>query len=230
MSRLLRSPDILVGWDGRSLFVKDLAGQRTIVSTPEIVAILDLFGRPRTPGTAADLLPEYERPSVLRSIRRLASIGLLLPEKEGRRRVSRLRAWRQNLASAQYHVACRDPRYLVRPGEIDRYLRQRVVTRSRPPRFKRYPAAPRVGLPERWAGSAAASHLEDILRARRTTREFARRPVLLENLAALLRGTWGKTGELESETLGKLTTKTSPSAGALHPIECYVLAWNVRGL
>jgi SagB-type dehydrogenase family enzyme len=24
--------------------------------------------------------------------------------------------------------------------------------------------------------------------------------------------------------------KTSPSAGALHPIECYVLAWNVRGL
>ena len=25
-------------------------------------------------------------------------------------------------------------------------------------------------------------------------------------------------------------TKTSPSAGSLHPIECYVLAWNVEGL
>lgn len=230
MSRLLRSPDILVGWDEGRLLVKDLAGQREILSSPEIVALLDLFGKPRTPAGAADLLPEYQRTSILRSIRRLASIGLLLPEKEGRRRLSRLGTWKQNLASAQYHVACRDPRYLVRPAELDRYLRERVATRRRPPRFKRYPAAPRVALPKGRPRSAAAFHFEDILGARRTTRDFARQPVLLEDFAALLRGTWGKSGELDTEYLGKLTTKTSPSAGALHPIECYALVSNVRGL
>ncbi|MFN2387851.1 MAG: SagB family peptide dehydrogenase [Thermoanaerobaculia bacterium] len=230
MSRLLRSPDILVGWDAERLFVKDLAGQREILSSPEIVSLLDLFGEPRTPAAAADLLPEYERASILRSVRRLAAIGLLLPEKEGRRRLSRLRTWKGNLASAQYHVACRDPRYLVRPAELDRYLRDRVATRRRPPRFKRYPAAPGVMLPSGRPRSAAACHFDKVLGARRTTREFARRPVLLEDFAALLRGTWGKTGELDTEHLGKLTTKTSPSAGALHPIECYALVSNVRGL
>ena len=230
MTRLLRSPDILVGWDRERLFVKDLAGQREIVSSPEIVALLDLFGKPRTPAGAADLLPEYERASILGSVRRLASIGLLLPENEGRRRLSRLGTWKQNLASAQYHVACRDPRYLVRPAELDRHLRERVAIRRRPPRFKRYPAAPRVALPTGLPRSPAAAHFEDILGARRTTREFARQPILLEDFAALLRRTWGKSGELDTEYLGKLTTKTSPSAGALHPIECYALVSNVRGL
>ncbi len=230
MRRLLRNPDILIGWDEGRLFVKDLTGQREIGSSPEIVALLDLFTKGRTRAAAADRLPDYERASILRSIRRLASIGLLLPEREGRRRLSRLAAWKNNLASAQYHAACRDTRYLVRPAELDRYLQARVATRRRPPRFKRYAGKARVALPKERSRSAAAFHLEDVLHARRTTREFSRQPVRFEDLAALLSGTFGKTGELDAGRLGKLTTKTSPSAGALHPIECYVLAWNVRGL
>ncbi len=54
--------------------------------------------------------------------------------------------------------------------------------------------------------------------------------VPFEDLAAIVRGTWGQTGWLETDVLGRLATKTSPFAGALHPIECYVLVWNVRGL
>ena len=46
----------------------------------------------------------------------------------------------------------------------------------------------------------------------------------------LIRGTWGLTGWLDGGPLGRLALKRSPSAGALHPIECYVLAWRVRGL
>ena len=61
-------------------------------------------------------------------------------------------------------------------------------------------------------------------------REFARTPVRLEDLAAIVRGTWGRTGWLDAGEFGRLPLKTSPSAGCLHPIECYVLAWNVSGL
>jgi SagB-type dehydrogenase family enzyme len=45
-----------------------------------------------------------------------------------------------------------------------------------------------------------------------------------------VRGTWGRTGWLDAGAFGRLLQKTSPSAGSLHPIECYVLAWNVSGL
>ncbi len=45
-----------------------------------------------------------------------------------------------------------------------------------------------------------------------------------------MRGTFGMTGTHDGGVFGSLMTKTSPSAGSLHPIECYVLAWNVHGL
>jgi SagB-type dehydrogenase family enzyme len=50
------------------------------------------------------------------------------------------------------------------------------------------------------------------------------------DFGALIRGTWGQTGWLMGGLLGRAPTRTSPSSGALQAIECYVLAWNVRGL
>lgn len=35
---------------------------------------------------------------------------------------------------------------------------------------------------------------------------------------------------VDTDLLGRMALKTSPSAGALHPVEAYVLAWNVRDL
>jgi SagB-type dehydrogenase family enzyme len=61
-------------------------------------------------------------------------------------------------------------------------------------------------------------------------REFRRRPIAFADLSALVGGTWGRTGTNVGGIFGNLMVKTSPSAGSLHPIECYVLAWNVRGL
>jgi SagB-type dehydrogenase family enzyme len=61
-------------------------------------------------------------------------------------------------------------------------------------------------------------------------REFTRRPVALSDFSRIVRGTWGQTGWLDGGVLGPLVVKTSPSAGARHPIECYVLAWRVKGL
>jgi SagB-type dehydrogenase family enzyme len=230
LPRLLRSPDLLIAWSPAGLIVRDLAGQREIRASSQIVTLLDLFGRARSPEEAAAALPDYERRSVLRGIRRLKDLGLLLPESDGKSRRSLLAAWNHNLASAQYHVACRDPRTLVGNREIGRYMRRRVATEPRPASFKRYAKAARVRLPESEAPTAAALALERVLRARRTVREFSRESLARGDLGALLRGTWGKTGEMEDAFLGKVVTKSSPSAGALHPIECYVLAWNVRGL
>ena len=230
MRRLLRSPDLLLAWSGGRLRIRDLTEKREILASPEIVSLLSVFDRARGPNEAVDLLRGYQRSSVLSGIRRLERLHLLLPEEEARRRRSRLAAWNHNLASAQYHVACRDTRVLVGNREIARYMRGRVAAAPPPARFKRYSKKARVPLPDPEPLGSDAASLNRVLLARRTVRKFSRAPVPFGELAALLHGTWGKTGEKEDAFLGNVTTKTSPSAGALHPIECYVLAWNVAGL
>jgi SagB-type dehydrogenase family enzyme len=115
-------------------------------------------------------------------------------------------------------------------------VRANILSARKPPRFKRYAKAPRRRLPlgpPGWApphGDADTLALGRILNRRRTVRDFARAPIPLEDLAFLLRTTFGVTRMVDTDLLGRMALKTSPSAGALHPVEAYVLAWNVRGL
>jgi SagB-type dehydrogenase family enzyme len=229
VTRLLRNPALLVCWSGGRLLIRDLENGRSVRAEADAVTLLDLFATPRTPSEAARRLPEFEKRSVALAVKKLARAGLLLPESEARRRVARLRAWRENLASAFYHSAVRDQPYLRSEAATARYLRRMVASRP-PTRSKRYPKAPRVRMPRALPRGDCEASLRTILQSRRTVRRFARKSLDLEDLAALVRGTWGKTGEIDAGILGRLATKTSPSAGALHPIECYLLAWNVRGL
>lgn len=229
MDRLIRNPDLLISWSEGELFVEDLHSGEVFSVSPETILLLDSFNGPRNASAAADSLPDYDRGSVLRSIGRFRRLGLLIPEREGRRRLSRIEAWNQNLASAQYHLASRDIRYVTSPAAVYRVLQSRLAAERPPPRFKRYRAAKGRRLPVGPAPEKARV-LEQVLAARRTVREFARTPVPLADLAAIVRGTWGRTGWLDAGEFGRLPLKTSPSGGCLHPIECYVLAWNVSEL
>jgi SagB-type dehydrogenase family enzyme len=229
LNRLVRNPDLLISWSGGELLVEELRGGKGFAVSPETILLLDSFHGPRTPSAVADSLPDYDRGSVVRSIARLARLGLLLPEREGRRRLSRIKAWKKNLASVRYHLASRDIPFVTSMAAVDHFLESRFAAERPPPRFKRYPRAKGRRLPPASAPENPAV-LERVLAARRTVREFDRRPVPFADLAAVVRGTWGRTGWLEAGVYGRLPLKTSPSAGCLHPVECYVLAWNVSGL
>jgi len=69
-----------------------------------------------------------------------------------------------------------------------------------------------------------------VLRARRTWRNFARTPVPLAPFATLLQLTWGVQHVAMVKGQGTVVLKTSPSGGARHPIEAYVLAPRIDGL
>ena len=72
--------------------------------------------------------------------------------------------------------------------------------------------------------------LSQILRGRRTWRNFSRKKIALGDLATLLSLTFGVQHRGTVKGQGPVVLKTSPSAGARHPVEAYVLAANVDGL
>lgn len=226
---LRRNPNLLISWKGKRLTVKNLDSGARVSGNSDLVKLLDRFSEPREEKEAAARLEGYEARSVAAAVSRLRGLGFLLPAAQAARRVSHIDAWKQNLASVLYHVAARDLRYVTRPAAMEAFLRSRLSAERQPPRLKRYPrVAPRRLSSSPLLPDAAA--LRRVLQARRTVREFVTSPVPFPAFSEVLRGTWGITGYLHAGALGRLLAKTSPSAGARHPIECYVLAWNVSGL
>ena len=69
-----------------------------------------------------------------------------------------------------------------------------------------------------------------MLLERRTWRHFSRRALDLGSLATLLGLTWGVQQWSTVRGQGRVSLKTSPSGGARHPIEAYVLVLRVRDL
>jgi SagB-type dehydrogenase family enzyme len=64
--------------------------------------------------------------------------------------------------------------------------------------------------------------VEEALRSRRSTRDFPRKPVTLEQVSQLLWAAQGVTGAFNE--------RTAPSAGGTFPLELYVVAGDVDGL
>ena len=229
-ARLLRNPDLLFFWSEKGFLARDLRTGRETVTRAEIVSVLDFFSRPRRRSTAAEAFGKTPAGSTTQTIDKLLRLGLLVSEPEGRRRTALLKIWKNNVASAHYHGACRDAHYLQRIDAVRKYLRGRVASERRPAPFKRYSSRFRRPLHRPETPELSSTPLGEVLESRRTVRSFSREAVRFEDLAAVVGGTWGQTGWIVDKIVGRLLSKTSPSSGALHPIECYVLAWNVRGL
>lgn len=93
----------------------------------------------------------------------------------------------------------------------------------KPALYKEYPEAERVELP-RFEPSPPAS-LDSTLRERKSIRDFADKPLSLGQLAYML---WASTGIQRSE--GGYEFRTAPSAGALYPIETYLVVNRIKTL
>ena len=129
------------------------------------------------------------------------------------------------VAAVLFHLATRDPRYPKHPFAHERALRARARTTPPPAAIKTI-SGPRVELPPPdLVGSLPAT-----LRARRTWRHFSNTPIGQATLSTLLQLTWGVQDRILIPGLGRFVLKTSPSGGARHPIEAYVIALKVAGL
>ena len=98
-----------------------------------------------------------------------------------------------------------------------------LIWNSKPKTYKSYPEAPRVDLDPPDKGGGAS--LWQVIAHRRSIRNFKNTPLEREHLSQLLWATQGIT----REEMG-FEFRTSPSAGALYPVETYVIAHNVENV
>ncbi len=109
-----------------------------------------------------------------------------------------------------------------------RFDRRTIQDRHRPfiaevETFKHYPQAGKVALPRTW--QLTEEHLSPLIENRRSVRKYAQEPLSLEHLAFLLWASQGVTGQA-----GRYLFRSTPSAGALYPVETYLSAHSVAGL
>jgi len=93
----------------------------------------------------------------------------------------------------------------------------------KPDTYKTYPAADKFLLPE--PQKPQTNFFLELLLKRRSIREFSPRDMQLHHLSYLL---WASTG-LQREEQGH-EFRTAPSAGALYPVETYIVANKVDNL
>lgn len=90
--------------------------------------------------------------------------------------------------------------------------------------FKKYPDAVKVTLP-RTSWQLNEARLQPLLQQRRSLRKYSAEPIRLLDLAFMLWASQGVTAQAGAHLL-----RTSPSAGALYPIETYVSIQNVEDI
>lgn len=228
-SYLRRARTAVCFWDGAQLVVSNFRTRVTITATPVVVLVLSLLDEWSSPASILRELIRFKRQSVLRTVRTLLRHGLLVEKGSpaAQQDEALQKSWSTWLPHAGFfHFGTKDVPYESRPRELLKIHKQLLRASSQPPFFKSYPGTRRIHLQR----PTTDSSFTQILMRRRTLREFSRKELPLEALSKLVFYTWCVTDFLEVPLLGRLPLKTSPSAGARHPIEAYVLSIRVHGL
>ena len=227
--KYVKSPNVVAYWSGSRFALEEFVARRRVFTEPIVLELLNRFRRPRDRRSVERAFDGYSSASVRRTVGQLRKAGFLLPAAaRGRPGVADSPAaeWPNGFSAAYYHFATRDPAYARTGPEYLRFLLERLREAHQPKLFKRYSGSHRIGLPNNGQEPEDMA-LGDALRKRRTVREFRLRSIPFLKFAHLVRLTWGQTRWLDAGILGRLVAKTSPSAGARHPTECYLLIWRV---
>src|ERR1019366_6437363 len=222
--RLRRAASIVCYWrDSKLIFENYLT--RVLISADPIVAwLLDCFSEWQTPAQACSRASEFTPSSVESALRQLTRRGFLVREGSvaARADAKLQESWSSWLpAAGLLHFSTKDLPYVSDLGESRRMFLDHARREPAPPAVKQYPRAARVQLPN----PNTKGEFPQVLLARRTWREFSERRVDLEDLSTLLWLTCGVQYWVKLPgSIGRVALKTSPSAGARHPLEVYVAA------
>jgi SagB-type dehydrogenase family enzyme len=153
----------------------------------------------------------------------LQTLGLIEREGEPHPAFDAWQSWSPE--AAFFHFATKNGTFPDDFRTRDRELIEKARRDPQPAPTKRVDG-PRLRLPTTFL----PDDLQNVLAKRRTWRNFSDRPVPAASLGAVLDHTFGVQRRGHVRDQGPVILRTSPSGGSRHPIEAYVLAWNVAGL
>lgn len=228
---LRRAPALVSYWQGKQLCIENYLTRKKIAASLETAAILDFFSTWKREEAAFRRWPEYTKQSLRQAIRRLTK-ETFLQRFEGRNadditRERALSSWESwNPHAGFFHLQTKDTYSNEISAETIRWTEELLRRERVPAPTKSYPGTRAIPLEV----ADCTGEFPRVLRERRTWRKFGKEPVSKEVLARLLHPSFGVQEWLRVPKGGRFALKTSPSGGALHPGEAYLLARNVRGI
>jgi SagB-type dehydrogenase family enzyme len=204
----------------------NFATRSTSPATALIFEILDFCGEWRTlrqietgiPGARSPRLPDLLAVLVDRAL-------LQASDRPVDSRVSGmngLEPW--NPEAGFFHQTTKDVAF-VSQAKARAYAWLNPSDEPMPAIVKKYQRSPRVLLP----APAVNPGFTEVLLARRTSRRYSSIPVTIDELSSIL-GFAAGIQQWASTPSGEVALKTSPSGGARHSIECYVVVRAVHGV
>jgi SagB-type dehydrogenase family enzyme len=215
-------------WAGGELRIANYLAKREFSTNSTTLEVIRFFVIPRTIEEALTKFRAYSRRSVSTAILQLIDAQILLEHGSAEQERDELVAssWDTWLPEGAFHFMTKDTPYVAGDSPTKEILKWAPATPA-PPQFKKYRGGHAFKLP---SPKTAGDPFFETLHARRTHRDFGRGRVSLEKVATLLQTTWGVQGYFEESAFGRLPYKTSPSGGARHPGEVYLMALKVDGL
>jgi SagB-type dehydrogenase family enzyme len=223
-----RSPHVVSHWAGDRLVFHNFATGSRITANPVVTDVLHVFDDWRTVDALIRALPRFTPAALRKIVTALARHTFLQrSDRPPKAREAAMAAWSSwNPAAGFLHFSTQDNDFATGEPDEDRVLRERLRVRPPPDHLKPFARRRAVRLP----GVTLDDDLARALRERRTWRRFSDRPLSLDDLGTLLGLTFGVHDWLDLGALGRAPLKTSPSGGARHPIEAYVVARRVGRL
>jgi SagB-type dehydrogenase family enzyme len=214
--------------DSRLVFENYMTRQ-AFHGSADTVLLLNYFSTWKTVDQAFNTLRQFSRASVTDSVHDLLRHGLLIREDSDEQRLEAQfsKKWQWPIPSRYYHFVTKLDEPFSTPQEIRTFYEKHLKGSAQPPIYKEYPRSRKVKL---LSGAGPEAPLFETMRRRRTTREFSGKPIDLSDLSRITYYTWGRLSTYKTKEFGKLLHKTSPSAGARHPIEAYAVINNVKGV
>jgi SagB-type dehydrogenase family enzyme len=222
--RYRRSPGVVIQWAGPQAVCFVWQSSQRIPVTTEAIAILHGLSDWTSAAELRDrIAPGGDLTSAAETLRLLHTLGLV--EREGEATAGdEWLAWTPE--AAFFHFATKNGRFPEDLEQRDRELVEKAAHHPPPNPTKRVEGS-RTALINSVPLEAT---LQRALTERRTWRSFSNQPVLAGALATVLDRTFRVQARGRVAGQGDVVVKTSPSGGSRHPIEAYVLAWNVDGL
>ncbi len=227
--KMRRSPHVVMYFHRGRLIVENYLTRRIFRVDIDSLILLNHFSTWKTAYDASRTLGDYDRKSIFHSIQNLRDSGLLITRDSNEHKLDRKfgKEWLWPTASRFYHFSTKinDPHNT--PVEIRRYYDRYLKGRKQPFLYKNYSKQPKIRLLK---ASVKEVPFFGTLRKRRSTRELSGKPISFSDLSKLVFYTWGRISYYKTREFGELLHKTSPSAGARHPIETYAIVNSVDRL